>query len=172
VSGQDSPPQNGQQRVGGHSHEEDFKFLCRDRCDDGNGVPSQRPSFISAPERYPEIREAIGALGNAKAHLQSAAHDFGVHRVEALRATDEAIHQLDVCMQYDRSSPAFFMLSAPRSLRSPEHCAQPSVLSAHRADSGTAARLPRRTLLSRDCRAPLGTLHPHPPPRLPARARG
>jgi hypothetical protein len=56
----------------------------------------------SAPERHPEIREAIAALRNAKAHLQSAAHDFGGHRVEAIRATDEAIHQLEVCMQYDR----------------------------------------------------------------------
>jgi len=63
--------------------------------------PASAPAS-SAPERHPEIREAIGALRNAKAHLQSAAHDFGGHRVEAIRATDEAIHQLQVCLQYDR----------------------------------------------------------------------
>ena len=63
--------------------------------------PANAPAS-SAPERHPEIREAIGALRNAKAHLQSAAHDFGGHRVEAIRATDEAIHQLEACLQYDR----------------------------------------------------------------------
>jgi hypothetical protein len=34
--------------------------------------------------------------------MQHAAHDFGGHRVEALRATDEAIHQLEICLKYDR----------------------------------------------------------------------
>ena len=35
-------------------------------------------------------------------HLQEAAHDFGGHRVEALKATDEAIRQLQICLQYDK----------------------------------------------------------------------
>jgi len=38
--------------------------------------PANAPAS-AAPELHPEIREAIGALRNAKAHLQSAAHDFG-----------------------------------------------------------------------------------------------
>jgi hypothetical protein len=63
--------------------------------------PANAPAS-SAPERHPEIREAIGALRNAKAHLEAAAHDFGGHKVEAIRATDEAIHQLEVCLRYDR----------------------------------------------------------------------
>ena len=63
--------------------------------------PANAPAS-SAPERHPEIREAIAALRNARAHLQAAAHDFGGHRVEAIRATDEAIHQLQVCLQYDK----------------------------------------------------------------------
>jgi hypothetical protein len=63
--------------------------------------PANAPAS-SAPERHPENRDAIAALRNAKAHLQSAAHDFGGHRVEAIRATDEAIHRLEVCLQYDR----------------------------------------------------------------------
>jgi hypothetical protein len=33
---------------------------------------------------------------------EHAAHDFGGHRVEAIRATDEAIHQLEECLKYDR----------------------------------------------------------------------
>jgi hypothetical protein len=53
-------------------------------------------------ERHPEIRAAIHALENAKRHLEEAAHDFGGHKADALRATDEAIHQLQVCMEYDK----------------------------------------------------------------------
>jgi hypothetical protein len=34
--------------------------------------------------------------------MEHAAHDFGGHRVEALRATDVAIHQLEDCLKYDR----------------------------------------------------------------------
>jgi hypothetical protein len=56
----------------------------------------------AAPERHPEIREALAALHRAKDHLEHAAHDFGGHRVEALRATDEAIHQLQACLEYDK----------------------------------------------------------------------
>jgi len=54
------------------------------------------------PPDHPEIREALGALRHAREHLEHAAHDFGGHRVEALRATDEAIHQLEICLKYDR----------------------------------------------------------------------
>ncbi|HXM23957.1 MAG TPA: hypothetical protein VN948_22060 [Terriglobales bacterium] len=54
-----------------------------------------------AGERHPQIRAAINALENAKAHLQSAAHDFQGHRVDAIRAVDEAIHQLQICMRYE-----------------------------------------------------------------------
>ncbi len=39
----------------------------------------------------------------AKAHLEHAAHDFGGHRVEAIRAIDDAIHQLDECLRYDKN---------------------------------------------------------------------
>ena len=38
--------------------------------------PANAPAS-SAPERHPEIREAIGALRNAKAHLQSAPTTLG-----------------------------------------------------------------------------------------------
>jgi hypothetical protein len=60
------------------------------------------PASPAQGERHPEIRTAIRALENAKRHLQEAKHDFGGHRVEAIRAADEAIHQLQACLEYDQ----------------------------------------------------------------------
>jgi len=54
-----------------------------------------------AGERHSQIQAALNALQDAKAHLQSAAHDFQGHRVDAIRAVDEAIHQLQICMQFE-----------------------------------------------------------------------
>jgi hypothetical protein len=65
-------------------------------------VPQPNTATATAAEPHPEIREAIGALRRAKEHMEHAAHDFGGHRVEALRATDVAIHQLEDCLKYDR----------------------------------------------------------------------
>jgi hypothetical protein len=56
----------------------------------------------AAAEPHPEIREALAALRRAKEHMEHAAHDFGGHRVEALRATDEAIKQLEICLKFDK----------------------------------------------------------------------
>jgi hypothetical protein len=62
------------------------------------------PAAATAPaaEPHPEIHDAIESLRHAKEHMEHAAHDFGGHRVEAIRATDEAIHQLEICLKYDR----------------------------------------------------------------------
>jgi hypothetical protein len=61
------------------------------------------PAAAAAPaERHPEIRNALEALRRAKEHMEHAAHDFGGHRVEALRATDEAIRQLELCLKFDK----------------------------------------------------------------------
>jgi hypothetical protein len=72
----------------------------------GKAIPtaaSQPASTTADPaEPHPQIREALGALRRAKEHMEHAAHDFGGHRVEALRATDEAIHQLETCLKYDK----------------------------------------------------------------------
>jgi hypothetical protein len=69
-------------------------------------IPAATPQPAAAPaalpEPHPEIREAIGSLRRAKEHLEHAAHDFGGHRVEALKATDEAIHQLQECLKFDK----------------------------------------------------------------------
>jgi hypothetical protein len=58
------------------------------------------PAATPAAEPHPEIRDAIAALRRAKDHMEHAAHDFGGHRVDAIKATDEAIHQLEICLKY------------------------------------------------------------------------
>ncbi|HXC31606.1 MAG TPA: hypothetical protein VNZ56_03980 [Verrucomicrobiae bacterium] len=62
--------------------------------------PAAAPAAV--PEEHPEIRDALRSLRSAKDHLEHAAHDFGGHRVEAIRATDEAIRQLEVCLKFDK----------------------------------------------------------------------
>jgi hypothetical protein len=59
-------------------------------------LSSPSPAF----GKHPQIEDALRALQAAKNHLQEAAHDFGGHRVDAIRAIDEADHQLRICMQY------------------------------------------------------------------------
>lgn len=56
----------------------------------------------ATPEPHPQIHEALASLRRAKEHLEHAAHDFGGHRVEAIRATDEAIRQLELCLKFDK----------------------------------------------------------------------
>jgi len=67
-----------------------------------NALPAGPATATPAAEPHPEIREALAALRRAKEHMEHAAHDFGGHRVEALRATDEAIKQLEICLKYDK----------------------------------------------------------------------
>jgi hypothetical protein len=49
---------------------------------------------------HPRIAKAIEAIRDAKAYMQAAPHDFGGHRVEAIRASDEAIRQLNFALAY------------------------------------------------------------------------
>ena len=60
------------------------------------------PAAATPAEPHPQIREALEAMRRAKAHMEHAAHDFGGHRVEALKATDEAIRQLEICLKFDK----------------------------------------------------------------------
>ena len=64
--------------------------------------PKPAPAAPAPPERHPRIREALAALHASKEDLEHAAHDFGGHRVEAIRAIDEAIRQLEICLKYDK----------------------------------------------------------------------
>lgn len=49
---------------------------------------------------HPRLVRAIEALRDARAYLQEAPHDFGGHRAEAIRATDEALRQLNFALAY------------------------------------------------------------------------
>lgn len=60
------------------------------------------PAAATPAEPHPQIKDALAALRHAKEHMEHAAHDFGGHRVEALKATDEAIRQLEICLKYDK----------------------------------------------------------------------
>jgi acyl-CoA reductase-like NAD-dependent aldehyde dehydrogenase len=64
--------------------------------------PQPSPAAAPAPERHHHIHEAIDALRAARADLMAADHDFGGHRVEAVGAIDASIHQLEICLQYDK----------------------------------------------------------------------
>jgi hypothetical protein len=64
-------------------------------------APAPEPAKAT-PADHPEIHDALNSLRHAREHLEHAAHDFGGHRVEALRATDEAIRQLEICLKFDR----------------------------------------------------------------------
>ena len=56
--------------------------------------------LVAQPERamHPRLAAAITALKDARAYLVEAPHDFGGHKAEALRATDEAIRQLNFAL--------------------------------------------------------------------------
>jgi hypothetical protein len=49
---------------------------------------------------HPRLVKAIEALRDARAYMEAAPHDFGGHRVEAIRATDDAIKQLNFALAY------------------------------------------------------------------------
>jgi len=49
---------------------------------------------------HPRIANAITALKDAREYMQAAPHDFGGHKAAAIRATDEAITQLNLAMRY------------------------------------------------------------------------
>jgi hypothetical protein len=51
-------------------------------------------------EMHPRIGAAINALKDARAYMVEAPHDFGGHKADALRATDEAIRQLNFALAY------------------------------------------------------------------------
>ena len=53
-------------------------------------------------ERHPHIYRALNKLRAAKKDLQSAAHDYGGHRVAAIKDVDRAIAQLEKALKYDK----------------------------------------------------------------------
>lgn len=68
-----------------------------------SAVAASQPATVNAPaaERHPEIHDALVSLRHAREHMAHAAHDYHGHREEALRATDEAIRQLEICEKFE-----------------------------------------------------------------------
>ena len=49
---------------------------------------------------HPRLASAIAALRDARAYMQAAPHDFGGHKAAAIRATDDAIRELNFALRY------------------------------------------------------------------------
>jgi hypothetical protein len=49
---------------------------------------------------HPRIAKAIEALKDAEAYMEAAPHDFEGHKAEAIRATEDAIKQLNQALAY------------------------------------------------------------------------
>jgi len=56
--------------------------------------------FAQPGRMHPRLEAAITCLRDARAYLAEAPHDFGGHKNAAIRATDEAIRQLNFAMEY------------------------------------------------------------------------
>jgi len=59
-------------------------------------IGTSRPANTEPQERHPRIRTAIENLRDAQEYMRAAPHDFCGHKVEAMRATDTAIRQLEL----------------------------------------------------------------------------
>jgi hypothetical protein len=62
-------------------------------------TPGQSGPSSQSGGNHPEIRHALKSLREARYELKEAKHDFGGHREDAVHAVDEAIRQLEVCLQ-------------------------------------------------------------------------
>jgi hypothetical protein len=52
---------------------------------------------------HEEMDKALGALRDARAHLDKGGHDFGGHRIEAIKAADHAIHEIQAAVDFANS---------------------------------------------------------------------
>lgn len=66
-------------------------------------LPVTAPAAPPA-ELHPELRDAITALRRANQRLQRVGGDFGGHKADTLKATNEAIVQLQLCLPYDNNN--------------------------------------------------------------------
>jgi hypothetical protein len=51
-------------------------------------------------EWHPRIAAAIAALRDARTYMAEAPHDFGGHKDAAIRATDDALKQLNLALAF------------------------------------------------------------------------
>lgn len=61
----------------------------------GTSLMAQREKVM-----HPRIAKAITAIRDAEDYMKAAPHDFGGHRVEAIRACDDAVRQLNLALEY------------------------------------------------------------------------
>jgi hypothetical protein len=84
---------------------------------------------------HPRLATAIAALRDARAYMFQAPHDFGGHKEAAIRATDEAIRQLEFALRYRPRRPQV-------KIKLPAVSYQPSRPSARISGSGLAGLSP------------------------------
>ena len=53
--------------------------------------------------RHEEMDAALGSLRDARSHLDKGGHDFGGHRVKAIRIADNAIREIQASIDYANS---------------------------------------------------------------------
>jgi hypothetical protein len=56
----------------------------------------------AAEAKHPHLHHALHELRKAHHDLKTAAHDFGGHRVKALKAVDAAIVQVEKCLHWKK----------------------------------------------------------------------
>jgi tetratricopeptide (TPR) repeat protein len=71
-------------------------------------------------ERHPHIHASLRELREAKAELETAAHDFGGHRADAVKAVEHAIRQLAQALKFDPAG-----VQANRATKQPDKAVEP-----------------------------------------------
>jgi hypothetical protein len=67
---------------------------------------SAHAQVVMHHEHHPELHKAKEKLEHAKSDLEHAAHDYGGHRVAAIKAIDAALGELHAAMDYDEHHEA------------------------------------------------------------------
>ena len=65
-------------------------------------IGTSRPANTEPQERHPRLHAALDALRDANEYMRAAPHDFCGHKVEAMRATDAAIRQIELARACER----------------------------------------------------------------------
>ena len=70
---------------------------------DGDGDHRRRDHEEHHWLRHEEMDAALGSLRDARTHLDKGGHDFGGHRVKAIRIADNAIREIQASIDYANS---------------------------------------------------------------------
>ncbi len=68
---------------------------------DNEGGGKWRQEYKEELREHPRLARAIVALHEVKEHLEKAPHDFGGHKVAAIKAVDDAIKELKEAIKFD-----------------------------------------------------------------------